>query len=164
VVVAQMGAPPRVYFAQSGGHFVYAAAALPPRALAASALALVDLDADGDLDLVLATHDAGLRLYLNRGNGILEDRTFSLFGADAGGDVAGVLVEDLNSDCFPDLLVARTGAPPILYLSQDGVHFAAGPDLGVGEIAGASAEDVDGDGRPDLLLWGSRGLDLMVAR
>ncbi len=165
-LVTQDGAPPLVYLAdaQGSGHFTQVAAAFPPRALHPTAVTLVDLDGDGDLDVVLATLGDGLRLYLNRGDGFLEDRTFALLGADAGGDVAGALVADLNADCFADVLVARVGAAPQLLLGTGGGNLAAGPDLGVGEIAGASAEDVDGDGRLDLLLYGPRGLDLLVQK
>ena len=40
----------------------------------------------------------------------------------------------------------------------------AGAVIGSGAIGGASSEDVDGDGRPDLLLYGARGLELLVQK
>jgi FG-GAP-like repeat len=164
VIVGQDGAPPRVYLAdpQAAGHFVYAAAAFPPRTLHAAALALADLDGDGDLDLVLGAVGDGLFVYLNRGDGFLEDRTFDSIGSAPSGDVPGLLVTDLDGDCLPDLIAARGGAAPLYLRSAGGGKLAAGPDLGVAEIAGASAEDVDGDGRPDLLLFGASGLVLLV--
>jgi hypothetical protein len=164
LIVGQDGAPPRVYLAdpQAAGHFVYAAAAFPPRTLRAAALALADLDGDGDLDLVLGALGDGLFIYLNRGDGFLEDRTFDAIGSAIVGDVPGLLVADLDGDCLPDLIAARGGAAPLYLRSAGGGKLAAGPDLGVGEIAGASSEDVDGDGRPDLLLYGASGLTLLV--
>jgi hypothetical protein len=102
-----------------------------------------------------------VRVFVNRGNAFLEDRTFALLPPLAA-DVPGVLVTDLDADCLPDLLVA--GAAPQVLLSEGAGRLAAGPELGVGEIAGASAEDVDGDGRLDLLLYGPRGLDLLVQK
>jgi hypothetical protein len=160
LVVGQQAAPGRVYFSDGSGHFTLVEAALPPRNLMATALALADLDGDNDLDLMIASHDAGARVYLNRGDGFLEDRTFALVPAST--DVPGILVADLNGDCLPDAVIA--GTTPQLWLSMGAGKMSVGPDLGVGEITGASAEDADGDGRPDLLLYGARGLELLVQK
>jgi hypothetical protein len=160
LVVGQSGAPPRVYFSDGSGHFTFVEAALPPRSLMANALALADLDGDGDLDLVIATTGDGARTYLNRGDGFLEDRTFALLPPST--DVPGMLVTDLNGDCLPDAVIA--GMTPQLWLSAGAGKMVVGPDLQIGAASGASAEDIDGDGRPDLLLYGSRGLDLLVQK
>jgi hypothetical protein len=169
-VVAQGSAAPgltRVYLNDSkgSGHFALASAALPPRMERASAVALADFDGDGDLDLAIAHLGAPVRLYLNRGNAFLEDRSFGGLPDQIAGDVPTLLAADLNADCLPDLIVPRAGGAPLVWLNAGGGMLVAGPPLVVTAAAlGAAADDVTDDGLPDLVLFGSNGLTLEVQK
>jgi hypothetical protein len=167
VVIGQGSAMPavtRVYLNESSGHFVYAAAALPPRMERTTALALADVDGDGDLDLV-AAHAAGpVRLFVNRGNAYLDDRSFSALPDQVAAMVPSLLLTDLNADCLPDLVIPRAGAAPLLWLNAGGDSFALGTALPGPESSGALAGDVNGDGLVDLVLWGANGLTTLVQK
>jgi hypothetical protein len=171
-VIAQGSARPgltRVWLndAKGGGHFTLTPAALPPLAERATALALGDVDGDGTLDLVVAHNGAPVRLYLNRGNAFLDDRSFVALPDQTAGNVPTLLLADLNGDCLPDLIIPRAGAAPLLWLNMGG-RFVAGAAPPVGAAAlGAVSDDVDGDGLPDLLFFGvapAGGLALFVQR
>jgi hypothetical protein len=153
----------RVYLNLSGAaHFAYTPAALPPKPARASALAVGDLDDDGDLDLVMATLGGAMRVYINRGDAFLEDRSFTLLPDQVSGDVRSVLLADLDGDCLPDLVVPRAGAAPLFWKSAGGGKLVGGPAFDQAVAAtGALADDVDGDGDPDVLLYGGMtGLQL----
>jgi hypothetical protein len=156
----------RVYLndKSGSGHFTFTSAALPPKPARASAVAIGDIDNDGDLDVVLAQLAGPVRVYINRGDAFLDDRSFSLLPDQVSGDVPNLLLADLDGDCLPDLVVPRAGAAPLLWRSAGGGKLAAGGSLGSGVAAtGASADDIDGDGDQDVLLWGgATGLQLEV--
>lgn len=156
----------RVYLndKDGSGHFSFTSAALPPKTARATALALADLDDDGDLDLVMGQAAGPVRVYINRGNAYLDDRSFTLLPDQVSGAVPNLLVADLDGDCLPDLVVPRAGGAPLLWRSVgDGMLSAAGSFDQAVEAAGAGADDVDGDGDPDVLLWGAMtGLQLEV--
>jgi len=166
-VIAQGSAAPgltRVYLndAKGTGHFTMVAAALPPRAERDSAIALGDVDGNGTLDLVVAHLGAPVRLFLNRGDALLEDRSFGGLPDQVSGDVPTLLLTDLNGDCLPDLVIPRAGAAPLFWANAGGGHFAAGDPFPVAAALGAAADDVNGDGLPDLLFFAAGGLTLLV--
>lgn len=167
VVVGQGSAMPattRVYLndAKGSGHFGFVAAALPPRLDRTTALALADVDGDGDLDLVTAHVSAPVRLYVNRGNAYLDDRSFGGLPDQVAATVPSLLLTDLNADCLPDLVVPRAGGASLLWINGGGDSFVDGAPLMAPESLGALAADVNGDGLVDLILWGANGLVQLV--
>ncbi len=146
------------------GHFTYTPAALPPKAARATALAVGDIDNDGDLDVVMGQAAGPVRVYINRGDAYLDDRSFTLLPDQVSGAVPNLLLADLDGDCLPDLVVPRAGGAPLLWRSVGGGMLSSAGMLDQAvEAAGASADDVAGDGDPDVLLWGSMtGLQLEV--
>lgn len=157
----------RVYLNDKGGsaHFTFAAAALPPKPARVSALAIADVDGDGDLDLVMAQLGGPVRLYLNRGNAYLDDRSFSLLPDQVSGDVPSLLFTDLDGDCLPDLVVPRAGAAPLLWTSSGGGKLVASASFDLAPSAsGAASDDVDGNGTSDVLLYGGAGLQLELQK
>jgi hypothetical protein len=157
----------RVYLNDKAGtgHFTFTSAALPPKPARAASLALVDIDDDGDLDVVMGTLAGAVRLYINRGDAFLDDRSFTDLPDQTSGDVPNLAAADLDGDCLPDLVIPRAGGAPLLWRSTGGGRLAAaatGFDQAV-PATGASIDDVDGDGDPDVLLWGGMtGLQLEV--
>jgi len=157
----------RVYLNDKAGtgHFTFTPAALPPKPARAASLALVDLDNDGDLDVVMGTLAGSMRVYINRGDAFLDDRSFTDLPDQATGDVSSFAAADLDGDCLPDLVVPRAGAAPLLWRSAGGGTLAAAA-TGFDQAAaatGAAIDDVDGDGDLDVLLWGGMtGLQLQV--
>lgn len=158
----------RVYLndKSGSGHFTYTPAALPPQPGRVSAVAAGDVDGDGDTDVVMAQRGGPLRLYVNRGDAYLDDRSFTLLPDQTSADVPSLLLADLDGDCLPDLVVPRAGAAPLVWTSAGGGRFVAAPALDQAvEAAGALADDVDGDGRPDLLLYGAQtGVQLELSK
>jgi hypothetical protein len=157
----------RVYLNDKAGtgHFTFTSAALPPKPARAASLALVDIDGDGDLDVVMGTLAGAMRLYINRGDAFLDDRSFTNLPDQTVGDVPNFAAADLDGDCLPDLVVPRAGAAPLLWRSAGGGTLAAAA-TGFDQAAaatGAGIDDVDGDGDLDVLLWGGMtGLQLQV--
>jgi enediyne biosynthesis protein E4 len=156
----------RVYLNDKGGtgHFAFTPAALPPKPARASAIAVGDIDNDGDLDIVLAQIAGPVRVYINRGDAFLDDRSFTLLPDQVSGDVPNLLLADLDGDCLPELVVPRAGAAPLLWRSAGGGKLSSGVGFDQAVPAtGASADDIDADGDPDVLLWGAMtGLQLEV--
>lgn len=156
----------RVYLNDKAGsgHFTFTSAALPPKAARATALAIGDIDDDGDLDVVMGQAAGAVRVYINRGNAYLDDRSFTLLPDQVSAAVPNLLLADLDGDCLPDLVVPRAGGAPLLWRSVGAGMLAADGMFDQAVVAGgASADDVDGDGDPDVLLWGGMtGLQLEV--
>ncbi len=73
------------------------------------------------------------------------------------GNVADILLEDLNADGFPDLVVAANdggdGSPSFLFLSREGkFHKPSWTSADESVSGGAALGDLDGDRDPDLVL------------
>ena len=119
----------RVYLNDKAGcgHFtLHAGARCRRKPARASALAVGDIDDDGDLDLVLGQIGGPVRVYVNRGNAFLDDRSFTLLPDQTSADVPGLLLADLDGDCLPELVVPRAGAAPLLWRSAGGGKLADG--------------------------------------
>jgi hypothetical protein len=157
IVVGQgdaAAAPNRVLLNDSAGtgSFEVAAAALPELPLQTRSLALTDANRDGFLDLVVGAVGTNVRLYVNRGDGRLEDRSFVTLPGVEVVDATGVAAGDWDGDCLPDIVIG-TGA---------GLRSWRGSDTGVvvdepfSLVTGERAHlvDVDDDGDRDLLVVG----------
>lgn len=136
-----------------GGHFTLVEGALPPLPMRATTIATGDVDGDGSIDLVFAQLGGAVRLYLNRGDAYLDDRSYPLLPDAVAADVPSLLLVDVDGDCLLDLVVARAGAAPLLWLNQGGGMMTAGATLSGSAATSLAADDVDGDGDLDLVLF-----------
>jgi VCBS repeat protein len=151
-------APPLLLIndAAGTGSFVVGAAALPDLPLRVRGLAFLDADGDGARDLVIAALGTNVRLFVNRGQGFLEDRSFITLPATTPVDAVSVAAAEWGGDCFPDLAVGLAGGAglPLSWRGGDGGVFTDDP------LAAATAgdqvllADVDDDGFRDLLIAG----------
>ena len=119
-------------------------------------LALGDLDGDGDLDAAVANHETDyVTLLRNDGQGGLEPFSHSPRHLDLGLHPHAVLIDDLDLDGHPDLLVDDRRGEAILLLRGAGdggfdldvVRFSVGGD----PYRGMTLADVNLDGRLDLI-------------
>jgi len=149
-------APPRAYANDGAGHLRASSAYLPEVPGRARAVHLGDLDGDGDLDVVLGGV-SGVRIYINRGNGRLDDRSFERLPAGLTGEIAAAAASDLDGDCLPDLALPRAGGAPAL-LTGTGTGALATSALSAPTSASAEVADLDGDGVRDLVLAGPTGV------
>ncbi len=144
----------RVFFndAAGSGAFALAPAALPELPLRVRDLALADANGDGFDDVFLAIEGGGVRVYVNRGDGRLEDRSFVLLPAQPG-DAGSVAAADWNGDCLVDVVLGFPTADAIAWSGTDG--GALGEDT-LPAAAGdrVTLADIDDDGDYDLLLVG----------
>ena len=117
-------------------------------------LALHDIDADGDLDLVLAR--GTLEVWLWDGERFSEPLRVDI------DDAVAVDVADVDSDAWPDLLVARSGPVDAVVWGGDWVSARTQPAMteleGSQPSAALQAAELSGDDRIDLVRLG-RGDD-----
>jgi hypothetical protein len=122
-----------------------------PRRIAAG-----DLDHDGFADVVLAYDDLGyLTIWHGKGTGELNrPQNVSLRSAEE--RIQLVVVGDVDGDGFDDLVVASSGAKPLLYRQDRSAPGQFLPPLELGSASFGTQElqlgDVDGDGVLDLLV------------
>ncbi|RYD33148.1 MAG: VCBS repeat-containing protein, partial [Verrucomicrobiaceae bacterium] len=146
-----------VYLNDGSGHFTapsstFAAVGSP----AGVSVVLGDVNQDGSLDVLAAhrsTTDSSTRtvLWLNRGNGIFDEKFADLPGADR------VEIADLTGDGLPDLVTSRELGPTQVFKNLGSGNFQAlGIELG-GGTATLATGDVDGDGSADLVLTNAVG-------
>lgn len=150
-------APNRVLLndAAGTGSFEVAAAGLPELPLQTRALALADANGDGFLDLLVGAVGTHVRLYVNRGDGRLEDRSFvTLPGLDPI-DATSVAAGDWDGDCLRDLVIAGSGGLQSWRGSDTGVFVDEPFALAEGDAV--QLADVDDDGDRDLLVAGGAG-------
>jgi hypothetical protein len=148
---AATAVPSRVLMNNGDGLLVAVPAALAEVPLQARALDLGDLNGDGALDLLLAAEGAPVRLYANRGDGRLEDRSFlSLPSVEAVSPLSAA-VADWDGDCLVDAVVGLgEGAAPLSWRGRtDGAMVDDGALGAAGEVILA---DVDDDGDRDALV------------
>lgn len=131
-------------------------------------LALGDYDGDGDLDLFVGgrltagryPEPASSRLFRNDGGTLVEDSSAAVLLRHVG-LVSGATWCDLDSDGFPELILACEWAPIRVFRYEDKREWREiGVELGLDKYRGwwngIAAGDFDGDGRMDLVAsnWG----------
>jgi FG-GAP-like repeat len=123
--------------------------------VAIRAIGFGDLNSDGHADLVIA-RTRQIRVYLGVGGGAFE----FLRAHTIGDDPESILIEDLNGDSNPDVIVTNTGSDTIsiLYGNFNGsldfhTQFQS-PD----QPRYVSADDFNLDGEVDLAVAGSGGM------
>jgi len=166
LIIGQGGAaaaPARAYVNDGAGHLAGQASAayLPETPLSTRAVSLADLDGDGDLDAVLAGL-GGAHLYVNRGSGRFDDRSFERLPV-ASDDLAAAVSGDLDGDCLPELALTRSGAATSL-LTGTGTGALAPATLAPRESSRARIADLDGDGLRDLVLAGAANVTWVAGR
>jgi hypothetical protein len=140
-------APPRVLFNDGEGAFVTAPAARPELPLKVRALAARDMNGDGFADLVLAGEEMPVKLYLNRTDGRLEDRSFISLPDSEPVSAVSVAAGDWDGDCLADLIVGLAdGGEPLSWRGgEGGVLVDDGPAGAAGERVLLGDSDDDGD-------------------
>ena len=151
-------APIRVLFNAGDGAFETAPAALPELPRRTRALAVRDMDGDGAVDLIAAGLDMPVTLYVSRGDGRLEDRSFIALPAVDAVDAASLAAADWDGDCLADLVIGLASGEA---LSWRGVAAGRMVDDGSPGAAGATVilGDADDDGDADLLTVSGAELD-----
>lgn len=110
---------------------------------------LADLDGDQDLDLVTSFSPSSLRLFFNDGG-----------GGFSAGQVLPVpaspitLLEDLNGDDLPELIVGERGAPgSVVVFPNEGGSFGQSPiEIYQGLLASLLVGDFNSDASMDLVI------------
>ena len=100
-------------------------------------------------------------LFRNRGDATFEDVSRRTGIEQKPGKGLGVKIEDINSDRWPDILVANDSVAQQVFLNVSGERFEEGAlrsgiayDENGNTYAGMGIDsaDVDGDGRPDVII------------
>jgi hypothetical protein len=119
-------------------------------------LTVRDLDGDGDLDVGTGPWNGSLQVFLNDGEGALDE----LPGAGPAGGVFtnDMAAGDVDGDGDVDVVLASFQRPMQLYLNDGGASFRDASQTGLGGISGYEAialGDFDGDGDLDLAIGGT---------
>ncbi len=150
-------APAAVFFGDvsGSGFFVRSTAALPELPVMTRALALVDVTGDGRRDLLMVGESEPVRLYVNRGDGRLEDRSFVTLPDASPMSARSVAAGDWDGDCIVDAAIGRAAPDaPLLWRGSDGGPMVSEslPSVAGDQVVLA---DVDDDGDPDLIIVGA---------
>jgi len=150
---------------KNNGSGVFTLAATYAPAILGQDITGADLDLDGDIDLILTDgwgSQDNVHVMLNNGAGTFSGPTTYSAGAWA----RGVVAQDVNSDGWPDLVVASSGDNNVTVLLNDGAgHFPAMASYATGAGPnGLFAYDLNHDGWLDLVTThlGSTAVNVLL--
>jgi hypothetical protein len=133
-----------------------ATAYAPGDLFAPTSISVADINADGWPDVIItdsADAGAGVRVFLNNGDGTLGDETLYASGTAGSSGPASAAVVDLNGDGWTDIVTAngKDDSVSVLLNAGDGtfgapLNYPTGPDAATVAVA-----DMNGDGFPDIL-------------
>jgi tetratricopeptide (TPR) repeat protein len=148
----------------TNGQFREITAAANLKGLKARDGLLADLDFTGRLDLLtLLPEGQGVITYRNLGNAYFQQNTNSGLPAAMPG-INGLLVEDLNDEDVPGVLVSRVAAAPLFFAKQRAGSFVQTNFLQTGSQGGIIAVgDLNNDLRLDLVTAGSQEITIFFA-
>jgi hypothetical protein len=148
---AQPAAPLALLNAGTGA-FVEVPVTLPDPALLARQLEVVDVTGDGFFDLLLGVSASHVRVYVNRADGLFEDRSVGTLPALDPIEPSAISGGDWDGDCRVDVVIGRAdGGSALLWRGIEDGRLAS-------EVFGAAASgyarlsDVDDDGARDLVI------------
>jgi hypothetical protein len=122
----------------------------------------VDLNSDGKIDIIASgvtnpsTSQTGIAVFLSNGDGTFQPGSYYPMNTAAN---QAFIIDDLNGDGIPDILVANTGAGPQVtaLLGKGDGTFTVGPSTAIATITSyppsqpLQTGDFNGDGKKDLL-------------
>jgi hypothetical protein len=156
----------RLYLNDGKGFFEKAANALPAFAVNKSCVAAIDFDKDGDTDLFVGGladpmaygQPQNSYLLVNDGHGrfVLADKKVA--DLEQLGIVTSAVWTDLDSDGYPELIVAGEWMPVTVFANQQGRLHKTDAGLPAGWWQSLTLADLDGDGDMDVLA-GNYGLN-----
>ena len=118
---------------------------------------LADVNADGSSDVVLTFNRKKFTVYMNLGNGLIQETPYS--PVDLPDEPFGVKVADMNQDKLPDLLITtvsqdRPFSSKVVMLFGNGSSFNQAPGspfLTTFGAYGIDVADIDGENGPDVI-------------
>jgi len=145
-----VAAPARLLTNAGSAVFQTITAALPELPLQVRSLAVRDVDGDGFDDLLIGALNSPVKLYINRTDGRLEDRSFTLLPSLVAIDAVSVAATDWDGDCIADVVIGVSGSS---ILAWRGTDSGALVDEGLTLAGGTQVvlADVDDDGSLDLI-------------
>ena len=158
--------PDRLYINDGKGNFIKSKDALPLIYKNKSVVRAADIDGDGDQDLFVGVSANSLSygmpqtslLLVNNGSGKFTAANNKTISLQHIGMVSSAAFADVNSDGWPDLIIAGEWMPVVLYINHNG-NFEKGKIIApAGLWQTLTVSDVNGDGKPDVLA-GNYGLN-----
>ena len=146
----------KVHLNDGNGSFTVDELAVIGGPVNSSSADLIDVDADGDLDLVVGQYSGPVRLFVNSGAGVLEDRSAQLLPGDSFIQVSVVRGLDADGDGDVDLVLASRDSRGLeLWLGDGSGAFVATAPERIPAVRGNPSAlvvgDLDRDGDGDLL-------------
>lgn len=154
----------RLYLNDGTGHYTIAEKAFTQQYLNKSCIAVADIDKDGDLDVFIGHLSDPFKfgvpissyLYINDGKAhftIADNKTMNLLNL---GFVTAASFADINSDGWPDLVVAGEWMPVKIFINDKGSFKLVDLPASTGLWQSIYVTDVNKDGYPDILAgnWG----------
>nr|WP_277815204.1 VCBS repeat-containing protein [Aquisalinus flavus] len=110
LVAAVLTGPNRIFYNDAGNFD--RSVAIGPADEASAAIAIADIDQDGRPDAVFGNEGTN-SLYLNRADGF---EIIAIAGDE--GDTYDIKTVDITGDAWPDILVANSGSPNVIYWNR----------------------------------------------